>query len=155
MIAKIASKSFAALFRIRIFLYDAQRGAQARPLAGVGCSSGFGIFSMRGSPTTDAQPSSSRKRLFGKLIMLHGTFFDQFGISLRKKRDAPIVAKARLDCVCIAPHRCKDEITIGIIGRTCADKAEKAWFVADDLNGRRREFFRQSAFTIWSRTGLE
>jgi len=93
--------------------------------------------------------------LFGKLIMLHGTFFDQFGISRRKKRDAPIVAKARLNCVRIAPHRCKDEITIRIIGRTFADKAEKAWFVADDLNGRRREFFRQSAFTIWSRTGLE
>jgi len=87
--------------------------------------------------------------------MLHGTFFDQFGISRRKKRDAPIVAKARLNCVRIAPHRCKDEITIRIIGRTCADKAEKAWFVADDLNGRRRKFFCQSAFAIWSRTSLE
>ncbi len=67
--------------------------------------------------------------------MLHGTFFDQFGISRRKKRDAPIVTKARLNCVHIAPRRCKDEITINIIGRTCADKAEKAWFVADNLNG--------------------
>lgn len=67
--------------------------------------------------------------------MLHGTFFNQFGISRWKKRDAPFVTKARLNCVHIAPHRCKDEITIGIISRTCADKAEKAWFVADNLNG--------------------
>ena len=67
--------------------------------------------------------------------MLYGTFFNQFGISRRKKRGAPIVTKARLNCVHIAPHRCKDEITISIIGRACADKAEKAWFVADNLNG--------------------
>ena len=87
--------------------------------------------------------------------MLHGTFFDQFGISRRKKRGAPVATKARLDRVHIAPHRSKDEITIGIVGRTRADKAEKAWFVADDLNGRRRKLFRQGAFTIWSRTGLE
>src|SRR5215510_2616283 len=98
---------------------------------------------------------SSRKRLFGKVIVLHGTFFNQFCISRRKKRGAPIATKARLDCVHIAPHRSKDEITIIIIGGTCADKAEKAWFVADNLNGRCREFFRQSAFTVWPRTGLE
>jgi len=35
------------------------------------------------------------------------------------------------------------------------DKAEKAWLVVNNLNGRRREFFRQSAFAIWFRTGLE
>jgi len=67
--------------------------------------------------------------------MLNGTFFNQFGISLRKKRDAPVVTEARPNCVHIAPHRCKDEITITVIGRTRADKAEKAWFVADNLNG--------------------
>jgi len=67
--------------------------------------------------------------------MLHGTFFDQFRISWRKKRDAPIAAKACLYCIHIAPHRSKDEITIRVIGRTRADKAEKARFVADNLNG--------------------
>jgi len=87
--------------------------------------------------------------------MLHGTFVNQFGISRWKKRNAPIATKARLNCVHIAPHRGKDEITISTIGRTCADKAEKSWFVVDNLNGRHREFFRQSAFTIWFRTGLE
>ena len=87
--------------------------------------------------------------------MLHGTFFNQFLISRRKKRGAPIATKARLNRIHIAPHRHKDEITISVIGRTRADKAEKTWFVADNLNGRRREFFRQSTFTIWSRTGLE
>ena len=67
--------------------------------------------------------------------MLYGTFFNQFGISRRKKRGAPIVTKTRLNCVHIAPHRCKDEITISIVGRACADKAKKARFVADNLNG--------------------
>src|SRR5215831_21114217 len=110
---------------------------------------------MRRSSASGDQPRSSRKGLFGKVIVLHGTFFNQFGISRRKKRDAPIATKACLNCVHIAPHRSKDEITISIVGRTCADKAEKAWFVVDNLNGRRREFFRQSAFTIWFRTGLE
>src|SRR5215467_1905857 len=104
-----------------------------------------GVIDMRGSSAAGCQPRSSRKRLFGKVIMLHGAFFDQFGISRRKKRDAPIATKARLDCVRIAPHRSKDELTTSIIGRTCADKAEKARFIVDDLNGRRREFFRQSA----------
>src|SRR5436190_21747840 len=101
------------------------------------------VWPLRWSFQSSRLPRSSRKGLSGKLIMLQGTFFAQLGISRRKKRDAPIVAKARFDCVRIAPHRCKDEITIRIIGRTCADKAEKAWFDADDLNGRRREFFRQ------------
>jgi hypothetical protein len=87
--------------------------------------------------------------------MLNGAFFYQFGVSWRKKRDAPIATEARLDCVHIAPYRSKDEITISTFGRTGAYKAEKAWFVVDNLNGRRRELFRQSAFTIWSRTGLE
>src|SRR5215467_10708683 len=105
--------------------------------------------------TSGGRPSSPGKRLFGKVIMLHRTFFNQFGIPRRKKRDAPIATKTRLDCVYIAPHRSKDEITLTIIGRTCADKAEKAWFVVDNLYGRRRELLGQGAFTIWSRTGLE
>src|SRR5215467_13444327 len=114
-----------------------------------------GVIDMRGSSAAGCQPRSSRKRLFGKVIMLHGTFFNQFGISRRKKRDAPIAAKARLDCVHIAPHRSEDEITRGIAGRACADKAEKTRFVVDNLNGRRREFFRQGTFTIWFRASLE
>src|SRR5215831_5907211 len=110
---------------------------------------------MRRSSASGDQPRSSRKGLVGKVIVLHGTFFNQFGISWRKKRDAPIATKARLNCVHIAPHRSKDEITISIIGWTCADKAEKAWLIVDNLNRRCRESFRQSAFTIWFCTGLE
>src|SRR5262252_680527 len=113
----------------------------------VALSSRLGVNNMHGSSASGGQPRSSRKRVLGKVIMLHGAFFDQFGISRRKKRHAPIATKARLNCVHIAPHRSKDEITISIIGRTCADKAEKAWFIVDNLNGRCREFFRQSAFT--------
>ena len=67
--------------------------------------------------------------------MLHGALFNQFGIPRRKKRGAPVATKACLNGVHITPHRREDEITIGIIGWTCADKAEEAWFVADNLNG--------------------
>src|SRR5215467_15111378 len=99
--------------------------------------------------------SSSRKRLFGEVIVFHGTFFNQFLISWRKKRDAPVATKPRLNGIHVTPHCRKDEIATSVIRRTCADKAEKAWFVADNLNGRRREFFRQSTFTIWSGACLE
>src|SRR5262245_53164510 len=106
-------------------------------------------------PTRSWGRSSSRQRSSRQVIVVDGALLDQLGIAGRQVRNAPFLAKTRLDGVRVRPDRGENEFALMVVRWAGSQITKKAWLTSHDFNGRCGQLLGQSFFASRLRAGPE